>query len=137
MACLEHGPPRDRPRVRLRLATLELERGDPDGVLLELLAADRAEERLDVGDVIHVLRHAVSTGRTEFAADLLERAGLDERMRPLHEAILVVAEDSADRLLRLAPEVRRVAEDVLAELVGEDETRRLLPSTPARGSAPT
>ena len=85
--------------------------------VLQVIGADPAmlEELWD--DILTLFREAVSAGRAKEAGALLDEAGIADRWRPLREALRVVAEGSRDCLLRIAPEVRQTAEEVLELLV--------------------
>ncbi len=58
----------------------------------------------------------VSAGKAREAVDLLNRLGLDERWQPLWHALETVATGHRNYLKRLAPEVRRPTEEILAQL---------------------
>ncbi len=61
-------------------------------------------------------RAAIETGHLSDVIALLKRTGADERWRPLYEALQAVQAGSAQYLQRVAPEVRTVAEGILAEI---------------------
>jgi DNA-binding transcriptional regulator GbsR (MarR family) len=58
----------------------------------------------------------VKTGHVSEALAILERAGADQRCRPLYEALRAVEAGSPDYLRRVAPEVRTVAMEMLREI---------------------
>ncbi len=64
-------------------------------------------------------RDAVTTGRTAEAVALLDETEYGERWRPLREALHAIAGDDASYLLRVAPEVRQPAEEIVAMLLPE------------------
>jgi DNA-binding MarR family transcriptional regulator len=70
-------------------------------------------------DIIAFFRDAVATGHTEEAMALLDETEYDERWRPLREALQAIAEDDSSYLLRVAPEVRQPAEEIVALLLPE------------------
>jgi hypothetical protein len=47
---------------------------------------------------------------------LLDETDYGERWRPLREALQAIAEDDSSYLLRVAPEIRRPAEEIVAML---------------------
>ena len=79
-----------------------------------------------VAVAVAINRMAVRTGHARDAAELLREIGLSDRWRPLFEALLVIAEGrSSNRLLRVAPEVRRPAEQLVKELQpSKQQTRK-------------
>jgi DNA-binding MarR family transcriptional regulator len=70
-------------------------------------------------DIIVFLRDAIATGHTEDAVALLDESEYGERWRPLREALQAIAEDDSTYLLRVAPEVRQPAEEIVAMLLPE------------------
>ena len=67
-------------------------------------------------DIVNFFREAARTGHAEESAKLLHECGKSEQWRPLVEALMAVAEGSTDRLLRLAPEMRRPASELYNEI---------------------
>jgi energy-coupling factor transporter ATP-binding protein EcfA2 len=63
-----------------------------------------------------LFRAIVAAGRAPDAAAVLERAGADERWRPLYAALKAVEARSGDYLRRFAPEVRWLARQILTEI---------------------
>ncbi len=68
---------------------------------------------------ISFFRDAIATSRTEEAVALLDETEYDERWRPLREALQAIAEDDSSYLLRVAPEIRQPAEEIVAMLLPE------------------
>ena len=62
-------------------------------------------------------REAAQSGHAEDSVQLLRECGRAEQWQPLVEALMTVAEDSTDRLLRLAPEVRTPASELYNQLM--------------------
>jgi diaminopimelate decarboxylase len=50
---------------------------------------------------------------------LLDETDYGERWRPLREALQAIAEDDSSYLLRVAPEIRQPAEEIVAMLLPE------------------
>jgi hypothetical protein len=50
---------------------------------------------------------------------LLDETDYGERWRPLREALQAIAEDDSSYLLRVAPEIRQPAEEIIAMLLPE------------------
>lgn len=67
-------------------------------------------------DTVLFFADIVNGGHASDAATLLEEMGYQERWRPLHVALAAAAARSRAPLLRVAPEVRKPAEDLLARL---------------------
>jgi tetratricopeptide (TPR) repeat protein len=78
--------------------------------LLQILASEM--EQPD----IWTFGAAVKAGHLLDALALLEQTGADERWRPLYEALRAVQAGSAQYLRRVAPEVRTIAETILAQI---------------------
>jgi len=70
-------------------------------------------------DVIGFFRDAVASGHAVEAVALLDETEYGERWRPLREALQAIAEDDSSHLLRVAPEIRRPAEEIVAMLAPE------------------
>ncbi len=66
--------------------------------------------------VLLFFHEAVTIGYTAQALDLLKDAGLREAWRPLWEALVAIKAGNKLSLRRLAPEVRRPAEEMIAKL---------------------
>jgi hypothetical protein len=67
---------------------------------------------------------AVSLGRAEGMAGVLESIGLHERWRPLHEALRAAAAGTAQHLLDVAPEIRGPARQIYDAFVKVPPTPR-------------
>ena len=65
---------------------------------------------------VWTFRILVEAGHTAETIGILEQTGANERWRPLYEALRAIAADSPEYLRRVAPEVRSVALDILAEI---------------------
>jgi tetratricopeptide (TPR) repeat protein len=63
-----------------------------------------------------LFRAVVETGHIADAVAILERAGADQRWRPLYEALRAAGAGSPGYLNRVAPEVRTVAMKILREI---------------------
>ncbi len=87
------------------------------------------------GITLLLLRDAITTGHTRQVAELLEEIEFSEKWRPLYEALLAVAENSSARLLSVAPEIRRPAEEIIARLLPEGMKLSNF-SEPIRGAWP-
>lgn len=85
-------------------------------------------------DVETLFGEAARRGFAAEAGALLDETGVGERWLPLREALRVLEEGNRDSLLRLAPEVRRPAEEVLERLVGENAATPPPSSPPAPAS---
>ncbi len=83
----------------------------PARALLEKLVASEIEK-----PDIWAFAAAVKAGHAEDLINLLEQTGANERWRPLYEALRAVRAGSAHYLRRVAPEIRSVAEPILAEI---------------------
>jgi hypothetical protein len=70
-------------------------------------------------DIIAFFRDAVATSHTAKAVALLDETEFGERWRPLREALQAIAKDDASYLLRVAPEVRQPAEEIVEMLLPE------------------
>ena len=70
-------------------------------------------------DIISFFHDAVATGHTNGAVALLDETEYGERWRPLREALKAIAEDDSTYLMRVAPEVRQPAEEIVAMLLPE------------------
>ncbi len=70
-------------------------------------------------EIIRFFRDAVATGHSAQAVALLDEMEYGERWRPLREALQAIAEDDSSYLLRVAPEVRQPAEEIVALLLPE------------------
>ncbi|MBL8190337.1 MAG: tetratricopeptide repeat protein [Acidobacteria bacterium] len=70
-------------------------------------------------EIVMFFRDAVATNHTENAVALLDETEYGERWRPLREALQAIAEDDSTYLLRVAPEVRQPAEEIVALLLPE------------------
>ncbi len=69
-------------------------------------------------DVTELFRNAVQIGHAVDAVALIDETGHGERWRPLREALQASAEnDPAAYLLRVAPEVRQPAQEILKQLL--------------------
>ena len=84
---------------------------EPARALLEKLAASELEK-----PDIWTFAAAVKAGHAEDLINLLEQTGANERWRPLYEALRAIRAGSAHYLRRVAPEIRSVAEPILAEI---------------------
>ncbi|MGB0712310.1 MAG: tetratricopeptide repeat protein [Gammaproteobacteria bacterium] len=71
-------------------------------------------------ELLMFFREAVGHGHAADAARLLEETQWNERLRPLHTALLAIAE-GADQFTRVAPEVRQPAEAIMAQLTDDVE----------------
>jgi tetratricopeptide (TPR) repeat protein len=80
-------------------------------------------------DIIGFFREAVASGNSDEAAALLDETEYGERWRPLREALQAIAEDDSSHLLRLAPEIRRPAEEIVATLLPEGARLGSAPKT--------
>jgi tetratricopeptide (TPR) repeat protein len=70
-------------------------------------------------DIVLFFKEAVKTGHTVEAVKLLDEIGYEDRWRPLREALRAIAARSDAPLLRVAPEVRQPAEELVAQLLPE------------------
>jgi hypothetical protein len=70
-------------------------------------------------DIVSFFREAVKTGHAEDAMELLDDIGYEDRWRPLREALRAITAGSDAPLLRVAPEVRQPAEELVAQLLPE------------------
>ncbi|MGH9841423.1 MAG: AAA family ATPase [Blastocatellia bacterium] len=70
-------------------------------------------------EIIAFFRDAVATGHAAEAVALLDETEYGERWRPLREALRAIAGDDSSYLLRVAPEVRLPAEEIVAMLLPE------------------
>lgn len=68
-------------------------------------------------DIIGFFHDAVTSGHADEAVALLDETEYGERWRPLREALQAIAEDDSSHLLRVAPEIRRPAEEIVAMLL--------------------
>lgn len=89
-------------------------------MLLETLVAGETEK-----PDLWTFHAVVQTGHTAEVISLLEKTGVDQRWRPLYEALRAVQAGTADYLRRVAPEVRTVAREILNEIAPE-----LVPKNP-------
>ena len=89
-------------------------RWDEAKSLLERLGATEIEK-----PDVWTFNAVVEAGHLTEALSLLERTGADQRWRPLYEALRAVQAGTADYLRRVAPEVRTVAAQILAEIAPE------------------
>lgn len=92
---------------------------DPDAGMRELARALRAQT---IATIEHVAvpalwRSFVRANVAARAAAVLRESGWHEHVLPLYAALLGAAEGRRGELAQLAPEVRRVAEEILAELL--------------------
>ena len=71
-------------------------------------------------DIIDFFREAVNQGYAIRSCELLYEAGVEERWRPLREALSTIAHGSRDYLNRLAPEIQLPASQILAEFGWEE-----------------
>jgi Flp pilus assembly protein TadD len=67
-------------------------------------------------DTLTFFREAARTGHAADAVRLLDELGIGERWRPLREALAAIAAGSKLPLRRIAPEVRKPAEELLEQL---------------------
>ena len=72
-------------------------------------------------EIILFFRETVSAGKAWDATELLDRLGLADRWKPLHEALKTLAVGRRSYLKRLAPEVRQPTKQILEELETELE----------------
>ena len=72
-------------------------------------------------DIITLFKDAVKTGHAADAVKLLDDIGYEDRWRPLREALRAIAEGNDGPLLRVAPEIRLPAEEIVAQLLPEGE----------------
>jgi len=115
--------PEDAP-AWLLLAEVEAKQGRHSDALadlrrwLDLTAAkdEAAEAGEGFGGALPVFAELAQAGWVAALLEALEKTGLDERWRPLYEALKAVAAGSAQYLTRVAPEVRRPALDILKTL---------------------
>jgi hypothetical protein len=68
-------------------------------------------------DIIRFFHDAVASGHAYDVVALLDETEYGERWRPLREALQAIAEDDSSHLLRVAPEIRRPAEEIVALLL--------------------
>jgi len=68
-------------------------------------------------DIIGFFHDAVASGHVDDVAALLDETEYGERWRPLRVALQAIAEDDSSCLLRMAPEIRRPAEEIVALLL--------------------
>src|SRR5262249_46776555 len=70
-------------------------------------------------DIVPFFKEAVKTGHAADAVDLLDEIGYEDRWRPLREALRAIAAGNDAPLLRVAPEIRQPAEELVAQLLPE------------------
>jgi len=70
-------------------------------------------------DIIRFFHEVVGSGHADEVVALLDETEYSERWRPLREALQAIAEDDSGYLLRLAPEIRQPAEEIVAMLIPE------------------
>jgi tetratricopeptide (TPR) repeat protein len=70
-------------------------------------------------DIIRFFHDLVASGYADAAVALLDETEYGERWRPLREALQAIAEDDSSYLLRVAPEIRRPAEELVGMLAPE------------------
>jgi tetratricopeptide (TPR) repeat protein len=70
-------------------------------------------------DIVSFFREAVKTGHAADAVKLLDDIGYEDRWRPLREALRAIIVGSDASLLRVAPEIRRPAEELVVQLLPE------------------
>jgi tetratricopeptide (TPR) repeat protein len=70
-------------------------------------------------DIIGFFHDLVASGYADAAVALLDETEYGERWRPLREALQAIAEDDSSYLLRVAPEIRRPAEELVGMLAPE------------------
>ncbi len=70
-------------------------------------------------DTLILFRDIVRTDHAGDAVNILDETGMGERWRPLREALKAIADDDPDYLLRVAPEVRQPAEEIIEILLPE------------------
>ena len=70
-------------------------------------------------DIVIFFKEAVKTGHAAEAVELLDEIGYEDRWRPLREALRAIAVGSDASLLRVAPEIRQPAEELVAQLLPE------------------
>ncbi|MBV9305774.1 MAG: hypothetical protein JOZ45_06530, partial [Acidobacteriaceae bacterium] len=63
-----------------------------------------------------LFRAVVKSGHIADTIEILKRTGVDERWRPLYEALEAIQADTPDYLRRVAPEVRTAAVEILHEI---------------------
>ncbi len=117
----------------LLLADVETKQNNTEQALsdlnrwLSLKAAqdDAADGWQGLGDAMGLFRNLLQVGHVADLLNQLEQTGLDQRWRPLYEALEAVQAGTAAYLSRVAPEVRRPALDILKAiapgLVQEEE----------------
>jgi hypothetical protein len=68
-------------------------------------------------DIVSFFKEAVKTGHAAEAVELLDEIGYEDRWRPLREALRAIGVGSDTPLLRIAPEIRQPAEELVAQLL--------------------
>lgn len=128
------------PHTVLTLMTVIAARGEWDEAVgfsdRVLENASDVETSLTWSALLPFFRYAVSGGHAAGAADLLRQQGYDERWRPLYEALIAIAENDAERLERLAPELKGPALELLADLRSEKSVSNVQSRQPASEKQP-
>ncbi len=70
-------------------------------------------------EIITFFKEAAKTSHAPDAVKLLDDIGYEDRWRPLREALHAIAEGNDGPLLRVAPEIRLPAEELVAQLLPE------------------
>ncbi|QQS46436.1 MAG: tetratricopeptide repeat protein [Acidobacteriota bacterium] len=70
-------------------------------------------------DTMILFKDIVGIDRAGDAVNILDETGMGERSRPLREALKAIADDDPDYLLRVAPEVRQPAKEIIDILLPE------------------
>jgi len=115
--------PEDAPGWLL-LAEVEAKQNNTEQALSDLnrwlslkAAQDEAAEGWQgVGGALGLFRELLQAGHAAALLEQLKQTGLDERWRPLYEALKAAQAGTAKYLTRVAPEVRRPALDILKTL---------------------
>lgn len=113
------------PQMNYDLASIRVQRGEwklavePAESFLKSWRAQASDRSWSL--IVAFFRNAVAAGKAREASDLLDSLDLTERWRPLREALEAIARDNPDYLRRVAPEVRKPAEELLVELTGSTD----------------
>lgn len=98
-----------------QFALMRIDSGNREQFLSILRKVLEFPQILDA-DLRDIISHAFVDDLPTNVIALLDESAMSERWRPLRAALVVAAEGSAESLLRLAPEVRKPAEELLQEL---------------------
>ncbi|MGH9769085.1 MAG: tetratricopeptide repeat protein, partial [Blastocatellia bacterium] len=114
-----------------RLACIFIKRGEWDDAVVYarkfISEGDDEFHERNWPDIIRFFHDAVASGHADDVVALLDETEYGERWRPLRVALQAIAEGDSCHLLRVAPEIRRPAEEIVA---------LLLPAGARLGSAP-